>query len=406
MKYKELKEIVDIIKMIPDEEKQEAAIKYMLPSAGMGEVVESNVPVNHQRESAEILQKQEEVGVILKFTKKEISGLPMRFKKELLINDKIVKCRKRKSGRNGVNYEIRYRRHGYNVCVSSNVFEEAREKFIAALNAVEHGVPKSKVPITFHEFAMYYFEKYRKRKVAEITYENDMYRYKKHIQPYFKSIRLIDITPMMCQDYLDELAKKSTKTSSEVHSILNIVLKNVIAHGIIVRNPLAVVLKTEHTSEHGVALSKEEEKKLLDAMKGTKYEVLFAVALYTGMRPNEYQTAVIEGDFIKAVNSKRKKKGKVEYKKIPITTMLRPYLNGVTKFEFPMVKYMRDKMNTILPDHILYDLRTTFYTRCEECGVAEPARDHFVGHSRGVLNKTYSDLSDEYLLQEGKKLVW
>ena len=56
--------------------------------------------------------------------------------------------------------------------------------------------------------------------------------------------------------------------------------------------------------------------------------------------------------------------------------------------------------------HIFYDLRTTFYTRCEECGVAPPARDEFVGHSSSVLNATYTDLSDEYLLKEGEKLVW
>ena len=42
----------------------------------------------------------------------------------------------------------------------------------------------------------------------------------------------------------------------------------------------------------------------------------------------------------------------------------------------------------------------------EECGVAPPLRDEFVGHSRGRLNNAYSDLSDEYLLKEGKKLLW
>ncbi len=67
---------------------------------------------------------------------------------------------------------------------------------------------------------------------------------------------------------------------------------------------------------------------------------------------------------------------------------------------------MRDKLKTILPGHILYDLRTTFYTRCEECGVAPAARDEFVGHSQGVLHDAYTDLSDEFLLKEGNKLVW
>lgn len=56
--------------------------------------------------------------------------------------------------------------------------------------------------------------------------------------------------------------------------------------------------------------------------------------------------------------------------------------------------------------NIVYNFRTTFYTRCEECGVAPPARDEFVGHSRSELNDAYCHLSDEYLLKEGEKFVW
>lgn len=86
--------------------------------------------------------------------------------------------------------------------------------------------------------------------------------------------------------------------------------------------------------------------------------------------------------------------------------MLKPYLQGIEVLDIPTLEYVRYAFNDVLPNHILYDLRTTFYTRCEECGVAPPARDHFVGHSNGELNNTYSDLSDEYLLKEGKKLIW
>ena len=86
--------------------------------------------------------------------------------------------------------------------------------------------------------------------------------------------------------------------------------------------------------------------------------------------------------------------------------MLKPYFEKDVGMEMPGLQYIRDQFNKVLLKHILYDLRTTFYTRCEECGVAPPARDHFVEHSSSVLNATYTDLSDEYLLKEGKKLVW
>ena len=145
--------------------------------------------------------------------------------------------------------------------------------------------------------------------------------------------------------------------------------------------------------------------KLLESVKGTPQELMFAVALYTGLRPAEYQTATIDGDFIKARNLKRKD-GKVEYKKIPISPMLKPYLSGVDKLEFSSVKTIRNQFNRTLPNHKLYDLRTTFYTRCQECGVAEVATKTFVGHALGGMADTYTDLSDDFLKAEGMKLSY
>lgn len=204
-------------------------------------------------------------------------------------------------------------------------------------------------------------------------------------------------------DGLEEQSKG--KTAEDVFTLLNLIFKAAIKHGIIKHNPLDMVFHSKHEREHGTALTKEEEKKLLAETAGTPYQQMFAVGLYTGMRPNEYYTAKVEGDFIIANNSKRKN-GKVELKKIPITPMLAPYVKDGDELKFYRLEQIRHKFNGILPGHKLYDLRTTFYTRCTECGIAEAAIKKYVGHTLGGLADTYTDLSDEFLLSEGKKFAY
>lgn len=340
----------------------------------------------------------------LKFTTQEISKMPKAFRHTFIAEGQIICYRKRKRGKISCSYEARYRRHGYNVSVSATNLIDLKRRFIEALHAAEAGEAAAKTPTTFHEFCMYYFETFRKRKVTADTFRRDLSRYKNHLQPFFGSRPLRQITPAQCQTLIDKvLDAGQEKSAQEIYSLLNSIFKNAIAHGIIERNPLAIVLQVEHEREHGKALTKDEERHLLSASAGTPYQLMFAVALYTGLRPNEYATARIEGSFIIAVNSKRKTR-KVEYKKIPITPMLRPYLEGVTELRFYNPQHIREKIKSYLPEHKLYDLRTTFYTRCQECGVAEVARKEFVGHSLGKLGNAYTDLSDDFLLSEGKKL--
>ena len=342
----------------------------------------------------------------LKFTSQEILKMPKQFRTIIRANGCLVHVRRRVRGKYGYDYEARYRRDGYNISVASKNYDELKPKFIEALNAADNESLLPKVPSTFHEFATYYFENFRKKQVASRTFQQDFNRYKNHIKPHFGSIELRKIIPMQCQELLNKLlADGHERSAQDVQSLLNCIFKMAIAHNVLDRNPLAVLLPVTHEREHGKALTKAEELHLLEATSGTPYQLMFAVALYTGLRPNEYATARIDGNFIIAVNSKRKTK-KVEYKKIPITPMLRPFLENVTELNFYIPEVMREKFKSILPNHKLYDLRTTFYTRCHECGVADVARMEFVGHSLGKLGNTYTDLSDDFLLKEGEKLKY
>lgn len=262
------------------------------------------------------------------------------------------------------------------------------------------------IPTTFDKFSNYYFEKFYKRKVGASTFRVAMSNYKNHVLPHFGDMPLKLITADKCQELLDKLiTEDKMRTEENVFTMLNMIFKAAVKHGVMAHNPIDMVFHTKHEREHGKALSKDEERLLLEKTAGTPYQRMFAIGLYTGLRPNEYKTAVVEKNFIIANNSKRKN-GKVELKKIPITPMLKPYLEGTTELHFTRLEQIRHKFNGILPNHKLYDLRTTFYTRCQECGVAEVATKTFVGHALGGMADTYTDLSDEFLYTEGQKLKY
>lgn len=261
----------------------------------------------------------------------------------------------------------------------------------------------------FGDFALYYFERFRWRKVCKETKRVDLCRYNAHIAPMLAEMRFADITPEHVQKVVDGLQDRQ-KTAHEVFTLINVICKAAIKHNLIAHNPCDLVLLTDYEKQHGKALSRDEERKLLRMTDGTPYQIMFAVALYTGLRPNEYKTARIENGFIVARNSKQHD-GKEHTKRIPITPMLAPYIPNAYPDEPQSIRMyypdrITERLKSILPKRKLYDLRTTFYTRCQECGVSDIARNLFVGHSLGGLADTYTDISDGYLRQEGAKLEY
>ena len=346
---------------------------------------------------------KEETGIIY-FTEKELKSMPKKFRSQFNIDGRWVTLRKRKRGKTSCTYEIRYRRNGYNISVSAKSEELVRQRFIDRINEKENGFQQIKVPTTFHEFAIFYFENYRKRKVSELTYKFDLRKYERHLQPVFKSVSLRSINNEMCQAIIDKYnAKGLRKTAKELSSLLSGIFTYAVNHGIIPRNPIKLVINQPYESKHGAAFTKEEERLFLQSLEGTPFLTAGAVILYTGLRPCEYKTARIEGKFIVAINAKRKT-GKVEYKRIPISPMLEPYLKGVTEFYMPHDKTMERRLKAVLPHHKLYDMRTTFNTRCEEFHVNDLARRMFMGHSLDKLRKTYTDLPDDWFITEIKKI--
>lgn len=341
----------------------------------------------------------------LKLTEKEILQMPKTVRKKFRIQGRVVRCRVRTDGRYKHSVEIRYNRDGYAISASGTTIEIAKRRFIEKMSVA---VPKEKnetlnIPSNFDAFAIYWFENFHKRKVKENTYGQDTRLYNRHIKQAFEKYAVKDINPIMLQAFLDIFADRP-KTADDIYSLLNQVFTSAVKHGLIKLNPIGMCFHKQHEREHGKAISKDDERRLLGAYAGTPFQMQFALVLYTGLRPNEYATATIDGDFIKAVNSKRKG-NKTAFKRIPISPMLRPYLDDITDLQLASTIMLMKRLKKVLPKNSLYDMRTTFQTRCTECGVSEVAIGLFMGNSIGsALKEAYTDISDEYLLREGEKL--
>lgn len=274
---------------------------------------------------------------------------------------------------------------------------------------LKNGAPKKKksatlFPDTFNAFAQYYFENFRKKKVTAQTMRADLSRYNLHVKPFFKDKPLKRITALECQNLIERLSSQGKgKTADEVYSILSLIFKMAIKHNVLKNNPLDVIYRQKHERTHGKTLSSEMIKAFKEKLKGDELEPLFMVALYTGLRPNEFLKFRIDGDFIISINSKRKN-GAKEYKKIPIMKGLRPYLNGEVKLT--SYEKLRKRFKALMPDYQLKDLRKTFNSRCIECGINDTVRKLWVGHSLGELGRAYTELSDKYLLQQAEKFFY
>ena len=265
------------------------------------------------------------------------------------------------------------------------------------------------VPLLFGDFATLYFERYRRQRVAPQTYANDMSRLKNHLLPKFSNKLITEILPLDLLDFLDKYeAAGQYKTREELRSLLNLIFKFAIANGLLDRNPLALVVYDKPDQNHGEPLTKEEEETLLTNLRGSKYFGIAVVALYTGVRPCEWNSVRIEDGFVVAQNRKQKRRKKIVYKRIPISPMLAPYVTQLpADFATRNVSNAKKAIKAALPTHRPYDLRTTFATRCQECGVQEQVVQAFMGHTPStLLGKVYTKFSDDFLIKEASKILY
>ena len=118
----------------------------------------------------------------------------------------------------------------------------------------------------------------------------------------------------------------------------------------------------------------------------------------------------IEDGFV-CVTCAKVRKGYRERKRlIPITPMLAQRLPAMEIDALRTVRpdALTQAMKRLMPAHHLHELRHTFITRAQECGVAREVVSVWAGHAADETQttKVYTHFSREFMKQEGQKVIY
>ena len=134
-----------------------------------------------------------------------------------------------------------------------------------------------------------------KETVKPSTFSIMQGRVNNHIKPYFNDMYLDKITLRQCQDFTNQMFKKTPASYKDVTNIVKNVLDYAIRLDMIKTNPMLYVIKPRkrlaisETEKHGNFYNKDELNNFLATAKDTnlKKYALFRLLAFTGMRVGE-----------------------------------------------------------------------------------------------------------------------
>lgn len=342
----------------------------------------------------------------IKFTEQEIKGMSKTFKKEFVANGCVAHIIKRPSGKNGFYYEIRYRRNGYNITVSNKDLKTAKKMFVDGTKQLDEPVKQKE--ITFGQMTDEWLA-FKKGKVVDHTWR----LYERLSEQYFtEAFRAKDIKSIrtgQLNAFMEQFGDRP-RLYEDMRILLNSVFKYALLNAVISHNPVTLIPFKRAERKSRRALTDNEIRAFFVNVEAANAELRqVAYALYFfGVRPCELDNeAHIEGDFLICRNRKRKG-GKIEYKKIPVPVQAREYIDETKPFKMPgNEQWTSTLLARLLPGELTaYNLRHTFATTCQKF-VRPDIVDIWMGDSpERLVGRVYTHFSDEFMLSEMAKVVF
>lgn len=211
--------------------------------------------------------------------------------------------RKKTVNRNGKEYtywEARYT-EGYDPgtgkqiqrSVTGKTQKEVAQKLKAATAAIDAGTYTAPSKLTVGEWLDIWSADYLGgvKPFTEVSYKGHI---RNHIKPALGAIKLEALNTHTIQKFYNDLGQPhddvpalSAKTVKNIHGILHMALQQAVAVGYIRFNPTDACTLPRIVKKELTPLDEEQSKAFLNAIKGHRFEALFTVTLFTGMREGE-----------------------------------------------------------------------------------------------------------------------
>lgn len=146
-------------------------------------------------------------------------------------------------------------------------------------------VPPSQSDIIFCQWLFEYLEKYRKQFQKKSTYDFNVRRIEIYCVPYFKDIKLVDVSVDLLQSFFSLL--KSSNTADKIHVIFHGAFLKAYQLEMIRKNVFDFIEVRKHKNKNRRALTYTEQQLLFNVIKDEKYIEIFFKMCVTGVRLSE-----------------------------------------------------------------------------------------------------------------------
>lgn len=356
-----------------------------------------------EKEKQEAYRKEKAASSIVFFTSRELCKMPLPIRKLFKDNKACAHIAQRNDGL----YLIRCQINNTRITVTGKNLNACKDKFLSKVNNLGNDfIQNKKKKILFENYIQNWLETAKKPFIKNVTYKGYIQTINAYLLPKFKNRTIESIQYFELQNMLTEISESGRNcTAKKIYQILSPLFEYAVADGIILRSPMAKVKLARYEQTHGVPLTREEEFTLLQEIKlnPTIYNQAYAFIMYTGLRRSELASVEIDGEWINLITAKQRKGMKDKHRSIPISPMLKqvlPFID-IEKIKTASVGVLTNRFKNVCPNHHLHDLRHTFITRAQECGIRREIVSLWSGHKAdsSITTNVYTHFQEHSELQ-------